>query len=248
LATHLQKSDFTKNIIMNMINKLSAMTLLAGAVSGFAQGTVSMNDYNFNFSIQIFAYTSLTQPAVGVSYGGYFAVENMGNTANPNEFPAGTTTYAGPALGAGFDVQLMAAPGLNDSLASLEPSSVPITTWYSGSATTGLGGFWNSYELGAVNGSTTTATVALAAWDNEGSTINSLQAAQGTIGVDWGVSATGNISQLGGINGTAPNLPTSIESFSLAYNILDTPEPGTLALMLMGGVAYGVRRWRAKDS
>jgi hypothetical protein len=100
-----------------------------------------------------------------------------------------------------------------------------------------------------VAGSETTATVALAAWDNNGGTINSLGQAQGTPGDDWGVSATGNIYQLGGLYGAPPNLPDSIESFSLGINYYDVaPEPGTLGLMLIAGAAFGVRRWRSKGS
>jgi hypothetical protein len=233
-------------MIMKIRSYLIVMTLLAGAVSAFSQGTVSLYDYGTTFSIQIFAYTDPYNPTFEVSYGGEAATENMGNTANPNEIPAGTTTYVGPALGAGFDVQLLAAPGLNDLLSRLVPSSAPISTWYSGSASTGLGGFWNSTELGTVNGSTTTATVALAAWqiDGGGGAATTLAEAQ-AIGYDWGISATGNIYQLGGINGAPPNLPVSIESFSLGINYYDVlPEPSTLAFLLLAGAAFGARRWR----
>jgi hypothetical protein len=226
----------------NVKNEITVIAVLAGAVSAFSQGTVSMYDYGPTFSIQLF---SLYDPAGGgtfvvVNYGGYTAGEEMGNTANPNEIPAGHITYDGVALGAGYDVQLLAAPGLNDQLNTLLPSSAPITTWYSGSASTGLGGFWDSTELGTVNGSTTTATVALAAWYNDGATLTTLPAAQAA-GVSWGISATGNITALGGVHNPPPTLPDSIETFTVG-TASPSPEPGTLALMLTAGLAFGARR------
>lgn len=223
------------------------VTMLAGAVSAYSQGEVSLNDYNGNFAIQVFTQQSAAASTVAVSYGGYSGTEQMGATANSGApaVPQGTTTYAnapltGSAGSPAYSIELLAAPGLNQSLSSLVPVAGTIqTTWYTGDYLSGLGGFWNvsGTGLGTIPGTTTTATVALAAWNNEGGTVNTLAAAQ-SAGDPWGVSTTGNISALGFATVQPPNLPTTITSFSLATTV---PEPSTIALGVMGASAFLMR-------
>jgi hypothetical protein len=227
-----------------MKKALTVTMLLAGVTSVFSQGQISMSDYGSSFTIQIFNSQSFSGgPWVFVSYGGYSSVEVMGTSANSYLNSPGTTVFdANSALGTGYSVQLLAAPGPNDALSSLFPSSAVITTWYTppgGNPTTGLNGFWksgaNAIILGAPPGSV--ATVALAAWDNEGGTVTGLQQAQAA-GDDWGISMTGNTAPLGGDIFPPPNLPSSITSFSLAALI---PEPSTITLGVLGASAFLLR-------
>jgi len=225
------------------------MALLAGAASVYAQGEVGLSDYGSTFTIQVFN----SQPSgssVNVSYNGYSGTEVMGQSANANLFAPGTTTYAaGSALGTGYSVELLAAPGASQPFSSLVPTAPVITTWYTsagGDAPSGFSGFWNTGAnatiAGAAGGST--ATVALAAWNNEGGTVTTLAAAQAANkavpGSDpWGVSVAGNTAGLGiGGGGTPPNLPSSITSFSLVSSV---PEPSTIALGVIGASAFLMR-------
>jgi len=206
----------------------------------YSQGQVSMNDYNGAFAIQVFTQQSAAASTVAVSYGGFSGFEQMGATANSGApaVPQGTTTYANAPLGTGYSLQLLAAPGLSDPIGNLTPVGALETVWYGGSYLTGLGGFWNdSGTPVAIPGTTTTATVALGAWNNEGGTVTSLAQAQAG-GDPWGVSTTGNINALGFGTIQPPNLPTSIQSFSLATTV---PEPSTIALGVIGASAFLMR-------
>jgi hypothetical protein len=229
---------------MKVKKLFTVIALLAGSVSMYPQGLVSMSDYGSSFTIQIFASQFVSSGAVFVSYGGYSTVEEMGTGPNPQLNSPGTTVFApGTALGTGYSVQLLAAPGAGDALNSLVPTGLIISTWYTsagGNPTTGLCGFWYSEENAAIVGAApgTAATVALAAWDNEGGVITSLAAAQAA-DVPWGVSITGNVGDLGGGDVPPPNLPSSIESFTLAALI---PEPGTMSLCLLGASVFLLRR------
>ena len=58
------------------------MTLLAGAVSVYSQGQIFINDYNPQFSIQVWGQQSVAASTVAVSFGGYTGYEEMGNSSN----------------------------------------------------------------------------------------------------------------------------------------------------------------------
>jgi hypothetical protein len=228
-----------------MKKTLTVMALLAGAASVYAQGEIGLSDYGSTFTIQIFSAQGAAA-TTGVSYGGYSGNELMGQSANANLFAPGSTSYAaGTALGTGYSVELLAAPGTGDAISSLVPTAPIITTWFTaagGNATTGFSGFWNSGAnatiAGAAGGSS--ATVAIAAWDNEGGTVTSLAAAQAA-NDPWGVSVTANTAGLGiGGGGTPPNLPSGITSFSL-INTSTVPEPSTIALGVIGASAFLMR-------
>jgi hypothetical protein len=221
-----------------MKKTLIVVALLAGAVSVYSQGQISMNDYNGNFAIQLFTASSQAASTVQVSYGGYTAFEKQGNTAadtNP-----GNTSYTGAPLGSGYTVGLLAAAGLNVALSGLTPvtlsttgSFTPITSWGSGNAA----GYWNSGEVAEISGTTTTATVAIAAWANTGVDGSAATLAQAQAdGYAWGISSPANVSALGS-GGTTVYLPATLTSFSLAA----TPEPSTVALGVIGASAFLMR-------
>jgi len=223
------------------------MALLAGAASVYSQGQVSLVDYGSTTSIQVFGPQSMAASTVAVSYNGFNGQEEMGNSANANLFSPGTTSYAaGSALGTGYSIQLLAAPGTGDAISTLTANGPVVTTWYTaagGDPTTGFNGLWLSGANATISGSTVGggATVAIAAWDNEGGTIGSLGAAQAASD-PWGVSATGNIASLGGPGGGTPSsIPGSITGFSLISTTTTVPEPSTIALGVMGASAFLMR-------
>jgi len=207
------------------------MALLAGAVTGYSQGQISMFDYGSTFAIQIFTASSPAASTVPVTYGGFTTSEQQGNDAN-NDNP-GTASYSGTPLGSGYDLELLAGPA-GTALANLTvvPGSL-VNTWLTGSAA----GYWNSTTLASIPGVTTTATVAIAAWNNEGGTITTLAGAQATPNDPWGISSTATTSALGFGSQQPPFLPAGITSFSLGT----TPEPSTIALGVVGASAFLMR-------
>jgi len=221
------------------------MTLLAGAASVYSQGQVNMSDYGGSFAIQVFNVQGAGESITPVAFGGYSGLETQGMAPNSSAQSSGTTAYdANSALGTGYSVQLLAnqtGSGDNAALSSLTPTGAPITTWYSaaGGSVGGFNGFWqtgvNVTIPNAAAGTST--TVAIAAWNNEGGTVNTLAAAQAA-GDPWGVSNTGNTASLGGGIITPPNLPTTINSFSLATTV---PEPSTIALGVIGASTFLMR-------
>jgi hypothetical protein len=221
-----------------MKKTLTVMALLAGAASIYAQGEVNMLDYGSTFTIQVF--NTQSSPTTPVTWGGFSGSETQGQGPNSSLANPGATAYdTGTELGAGYSVELLGAPGTGVALTSLVEEGSPITTWYTGAQ--GLPGFWNSGANVPIQGSTVSgpATVAIAAWNNEGGTVNSLAAAQATPGDAWGVSTTGNVASLGGVGGSAPGaLPSSITSFSLATTV---PEPSTIALGIIGASSFLMR-------
>lgn len=101
------------------------MTLLAGAVCAYSQGTVGLGENNGYFNIQIFAAQTAANSPTQVTYGGYTVMELQGNTANsynPVNYAGvgsgpGTTVYPNATpIGNGWDVQLLAAAGSGDAL------------------------------------------------------------------------------------------------------------------------------------
>ena len=205
------------------------MAILAGGVSAYSQGQIQMFDYSASFAIQVFTASSSVASTVSVSYNGYTVREEQGNTSD-NDNP-GTRSYTGTPLGSGYDVELLAGPA-EDALSSLMP--VPgsiVTTWLTGSAA----GYWNSADLlPAIPSVTTTATVAIAAWNNEGGAIASLAAAQAA-GDPWGISDTATTSTLGYEIFAPPFLPIGLTSFSLgASTVSAVPEPSTTAFAAIG--------------
>jgi len=230
-----------------MKKAITVMALLAGAASVYAQGEVGLSDYGSTFAIQIFNVQAAGESTTPVSYNGFSGFETMGTSPNANLNTPGTTAFdAGSALGNGYSVELLAAGGQNVPLSGLSAVAPVITTWYTaagGNPTAGFSGFWqsgaNATIPNALGGSS--ATVALAAWNNEGGTVTTLAAAQAA-GDPWGVSTTGNTAGLGVAGGgTPPNLPSTITSFSLVAGTNTIPEPSTIALGIVGASAFVMR-------
>ncbi|MGD0816762.1 MAG: PEP-CTERM sorting domain-containing protein [Verrucomicrobiota bacterium] len=229
------KTKFTATVI----------ALLAGAVSGYSQGQIEFSDVSAGYmEVQVFnSQPTAPSGATGtdVSYGGYSEYEYMGNTAADD--PTGTAVYAaGTALtGTGFDAQLLGAAGAGDPLSQLLPLGGPLTSGILNFVTgTGLvpAGFIRSAVTDTIPGTTTgsSATVAVAVWNNGGGLYTTLAEAQ-EAGEPWGISNTGDVTI------DNPPFPISdtagIESFSLAELV---PEPGTMALGVMGVAALLFRR------
>ena len=234
------------------------MTLLAGTMAAYSQGQCSMSDApGGSFSIQVWGPQSLAASTVAVTYGGYTTYEEQGDSSNPNNTwilagGSATATYTGSALGSGYTVELLAASGSGDALSSLVPVPAAnggiVSTWNTGSSTTGWGGFWLASPTVTL-GFTGAATVAIAAWDNEGGNVNSLAAAQAA-GDPWGISSLGSIELTtaptapgvlpipGNPGGEATYLGGGIEGFSLGA----IPEPSTIALGVIGASAFLFRR------
>jgi hypothetical protein len=222
-----------------MKKTIAAIVLLAGAVSGYAQGQINMNDYSDPaFSIQIF---NASQPSdVTVTYGGYTGFEVQGNTVN--DLNPGSTYYIGGPLGFGYSICLLAGAA-GDSLAQLVPvAGTTFSSWISA----GGGGYWYApANLATIPGITTVATLAIAAWNNEGGAVTSLGVAQATPGDAWGFSALAT-EAVGYGTVPPPNLPAGITSFSLA-SATPEPEPSTIALVVIGASAFLMRLRRGAD-
>jgi hypothetical protein len=131
---------------MKVKKSFTVIAFLAGSVSAYPQGLVSMSDYGSSFTIQIFAAQYAFSEPVFLTWGGYSTVEEVGTSPNPELNSPGNTVFAaGTALGTGYSVQLLAAPGAGDALNSLVPTGPVITSWYTpagGNPATGLNGFW----------------------------------------------------------------------------------------------------------
>jgi hypothetical protein len=247
-----------------LIGLFSAM-----AVGAYAQGTIVFSDRVVGaliFSIYAPQAASPTVEVMGQS-------SQLGPSPGTGtlDYPAGTTVYdstslLGGASGAAvgltgpftpgspvytygnqFTAALYAAPGSGDALNTL--SLVP---QYEGSFRTAMNTGTGTWVANAISGTDPgipntpayVATVAVAAWYNDGGTITTLAQAQADR-VPWGESAAVTISGLGGSGtppGPAPNL-VGITSFSLVTGALSSiPEPSTIALGLMGVCGFLARR------
>jgi len=233
-----------------MKKTLTVMTLLAGAVSVYSQGSVSMNDYNAQgngFKIQVFQPQSQTLGTT-VSVNGYTGKEVMGQSANSYLAHPGTTVYSGQStIGAGFDVGLLALDGGGaSSYAQLsQVAGLTITTWNNNAVADPLDnnyGMWASAAIASIPGGATSASVAIAAWQATGTkgAATTLLAAQQD-GYEWGVSSIQTATVATGSQ-TVGYLPTTITSFSLIPGSVATPEPSTIALGVIGASALLFRR------
>jgi len=217
---------------------------LAGALGAYAQGTVNFGEVPGTIDVLIYAPTPGT-PNVQVT----------GNSSV--DTPAGTVTYGGAPLGGNststgsagygngnnFTAELYGAGGTTaTSFSQLSP-----LTQYSSTfsvrplgAGTFLASSFSGTDPGIPNSSGGSAVLSLAAWYNPNNTIATVAAAQ-TAGVPYGWSplfTLGSLGNLGSPPSTPPNL-VGLQSFSL---IAPVPEPGTIALGIMGAAAFLARR------
>lgn len=243
------------------------MTLLAGAMSVYSQGTISLNDIG-SFAIQVWGLQSAAASTVAVIYNGYAMNEEQGDGGDLWLSNPGNTVYAaGNPLGAGYTVQLLEAAGAGDALSALQPvpaaNGGTVTTWFTGLANkTGTGyslaGFWDTGSVAIIPGGTGAATLAVAVWDNEGGAVTTLAQAQANDAASpnsdpWGISSLGSVNlavtippytpgqlpQVGNPSGELSYISGGVESFSLG---LVVPEPCTVALGVIGASAFLFRR------
>jgi len=214
------------------------VTLLAGAVGAYAQGTIEFDDYaphvpNDGFQITVW------QPQAPTG-------QVFGNGAG--DVPTGTTTYTGVPIGGGstgsgptgyangndYSIELLYGVGANaTSLSPLPGATATFSTAFGGAWDAG-GGVFVSVP-GVAYGST--GTFQLAAWYNGGGTLTYAQASVVGSGDPYGLSNPANIT----LNGP-PGVPSTlnpITSFSLIANTV--PEPGTIALGVIGASAFLMR-------
>jgi hypothetical protein len=241
-----------------MKKTITVIALLAGAVSGYSQGSfyfynsgsegapaVTMKSLIYNVSAA--TYT--------VQYGGGTVKEQIGQTSVDN--PTGGVTYAGGGLGGSattgtaYDAQMLAATGSGDALSTL----AAVGTVLNFNTVTAGAGILKGNEVEQLPGTSPTATIAIAAWAvNSGGDLlaaNTLaQAIADAIadagevndgGYAWGISDTATIALAYGSNPPTP-VPTTIESFSLGMAPPPVPEPSTIALGVIGASALLFRR------
>lgn len=203
---------------------LSTAGLLLIALICHGQGTV-------NFS------TRVSGTVVGHIYSpepANVCVWKIGNTAS--ETPAGTQTYGGVLLmGSGYTAQLWAAPGADQPMSALQPVPSSLTTFRTGAT---LGGTPSPIVVvvpGIPAGGT--GTFQVRAWDNQGGIITSWSGV-----ILGGGSPLFNVSNLG--DGVL-TLPANLNGFQ-SFNIyaIDCPEPGTYALIGLGGLGLWLARQR----
>jgi len=210
------------------------MALLAGAVSGYSQGEVVFNLYSSTLKEVI--YNTQANASTPVSYGGVTVLETVGNSTASIQKPAGTTVYQGAGLsGTGYDVQLLAGPAGTAAAGLLPVSS--IFNFKTGAATLGLMAGSQAVTLpSAYGGAGAMASLAVAAWNNEGGTVTSLANAVAG-GTPWGISP---VVQFALVTSPTPSpaMPTTIQGFSLGT----VPEPSTIALGVMGASTLLFRR------
>jgi hypothetical protein len=222
------------------------VTLLAGAVGAYSQGTIEWDDYapkvpGDGFEITVWS----PQAATGQVFGN-----------GPTDTPAGTQTYTGVAIGGGnsgtgpsgygngnnFSIELLYGVGANAT--SLSPVPNAITTFDTSGGGNPAAGYPGSWDAGGgvfvtVPGVAfgTAGTFQLAAWYNGGGTLTYAQASAFGSGNPYGLSVAENIT-LGGPPGV-PSTLNPITSFSLNANTV--PEPSTIALGVIGASAFLMR-------
>jgi hypothetical protein len=214
-----------------MKKTIIAVVLLAGVVSGYSQGAINFNNNATGFKQKIY---NVSTGGTAVVYGGYTTIEVQGSSST--DTPVGSTAYSGAALGGtGFSAELLAGNGTGDALSQLSP----VGTVVSFQTATAGAGFLAGGQVVTVASSGTAATIAIAAWNNEGGTITSLLAAQ-QAGDPWGISALANIT--GAISpGTPPTMSTATD-LNLSFSLGVIPEPSTIALGVMGASTLLFRR------
>ena len=141
---------------------------------------------------------------------------------SPDGMPPGTTVYGGPPLaGSGFTAQLWGGPDAN----SLAPATGASTETFV------IAGFWQTPANPAIIPTVPLGSVAqlqVRVWDNRGGTITTWSQAV-AVGDVLGESAV--FSQYLG-----SELPLNLYGLT-SFNIHESPEPSTFALMALGAIA-----------
>jgi hypothetical protein len=224
-----------------MKKTLTVMALLAGVVTGYSQGVINFQGNTTGFK-QVIYNANPANTGVSVTYGGYTVNELQGSTSTtPPESPTGTTVYAGSLLtGTGYSAELLGAPA-PATLAQLVPltqsgGAAAILNFYTGGTPSGT----ISGSFPVVTASGVTEEIAIAAWNNEGGTVNDLATAQKD-GDPWGISALSTITPATGAN--PATLMSTASDLNLSFSLgTVVPEPSTIALGVMGASALLFRR------
>ncbi len=241
---------------------IAGMTV-AGAIGVLAQGSLTFNN---------FVSGTPEVPGVNVVFHIYSPQLNDTGTVTGNssvaystsvrsgDYPVGTQTYTGTLIGGStvgtgptgwangnnYSVDLVAAPGDNASASSLTLVAGSVTTFRTTSAS--VAGWFvapsgqlsipgTTYLTGAAAGGVpNSATLAVQAWYSGGTAFPTYASAVAA-GMPAGQGADFNVDGLGGGSVTTPNIYSG-QSFSLT----SVPEPGTIALGVMGACAFLARR------
>jgi hypothetical protein len=219
-----------------MKKSITILTLLAGAVGAYAQGTINWADYYGTFGITVYSSSTGVSTAAQITGNSTY---DLSQQAGGDTFAEPTTAYGGTLVALGgantgatsptdtgngnlWTIALYAAPGVNNlsGLSAAETSVSPVgTSLFStsggvGTANAGLNGndsaggwLMATKTVLTLNGYTGGATFQLAAWYNGGSA-NLTYAQAAAAGDPVGMSAYESIGLLGG-NGIPPAiLPT----------------------------------------
>jgi hypothetical protein len=249
---------------LNMKKILIAGMTLAGTMGIFAQGSLVFNNFasgtpeaaGVNVVFHVYS-PQVATPGVEVTGNSSVAYST---SARNGDFPTGTQTYTGTLLGGStvgtgatawangnnYSADLVAAAGDNAPVSSLTLVTGSVTTFRTTSAS--VAGWFTAPAIGALSipGTTysgsgittlpTSASCAVQAWYNGGGTIPTYAVAVAD-GLPAGQGAEFNVDGLGGGTVNPPNLYNG-QSFSLTT----VPEPGTIALGVMGLGAFLARR------
>jgi len=211
-----------------------AVALLAGAVIAHGQGLISFGDF----------YSSNPNGYTTVTFGG----NPVGGSATHTGTPADT------GVGSDWSVELYGVAGTTGvTAAQVEASPVQLDGAATGTFVTatlagvpaGYLGQWSSTAVGDIGTGPGAATVAIAAWYNNGGTIASITAAQAA-GFANGWSALGTVTTT-----TAPSLPAPLPNLGGTIATVgnvgsgSVPEPSSIALGVMGVGAF-LARFRKK--
>jgi len=223
-----------------MKKTITAIALLAGAVSGYSQGDINFNNFETGFKQPI--YNVQATGNATVTYNGYTVTEEQGSTATAT--PSGgaqAVTYTGTGLqdsttGIGYDIQLLAFTGTASSLSQLSL----VGGVYNFSTASAGAGYISSAVPVAVTASGGTATIAIAAWNNELGTVTTLAAAQAA-GDPWGISELTTINSV--VSPATPTAMSTASNLALSFSLgTATPEPSTIALGVIGASTLLFRR------
>lgn len=228
-----------------MKKTLVAITLLAGAVSGYSQGAIIFYMYSSAPTLKqaIFNTQSLQSSTYSFTYGGVTMNEVVGSSASPgSENPKGTVAYTGTGLsGTGYDMQLLAGPAGITTVGGVSSANGAnnvgltavggISNFRTGTATLGMQATTLTDTLPNTSyfQAGDQVSLAVAAWNNEGGTITTLAQAVAADkanpgSVPFGISPVVTTTYSTGLSSVPPSsLPSTLESFSLGVVPVSSP-------------------------
>jgi hypothetical protein len=210
---------------MKKLFTLSA--LLATAIGAFSQGQVNfVNVFSTTLRAPVYGPELLT-PGLG----------KHGNTATGT--PAGTQTYSGPLLnGTGYTMELWGKVGANLAEGALEPLAQ--SRFRTGTAAGFIPALTVAVPNAPFDGTGYKATLQVRAWDNLLGTLNTWGAALAA-GVPAAKSEV--FSPSGDLGGTGTPAAATLNLVGLtSFNLTAVPEPGVIALGVLGLGALLLRR------